>query len=113
MKTGNLTARQEIFAQHYALTGRAERSAIAAGTNPASARTRSYLWLKKAEIRERIRKIQAKEFRGLKQEVALEAAQLVCESLVAPRGSYRKGVRALRLLERLGMLQPNSSMGQG
>ena len=106
MRGGQLTARQEIFAQHYALTGRASRSAIAAGANPASARTRAYRWLNKAEIQGRIEEIREEAFEQFQDRVLGELQGTVLFALntgvSTPR--YR---RALRLLYHLGIFPCN------
>ena len=111
MRNGQLTARQEIFAWHYALTGRASRSAVAAGANPASARTRAYRWLKMAEIQDRIEELREAGFEDLKHEIT----QGLCATVMAGLESglnFRETRRAIALMNRLGVYQHANSVSK-
>ena len=83
---------------------------MAAGCSPRGARTCAYRWLKKAEIQGRTREIQAAEFRGLKRQVEREALRITWVALHV--GGYRKGLRAIQMLERLGVLGSMESSGK-
>ena len=101
MRTGSfLTVRQEIFAQHYALTGCASGSAIAAGTNPASARTRAYRWLKKADICDRIEALREEAFMELRHNVSKSLHRSVMMGL-SNGLRYSETRRGIALLKRL------------
>lgn len=111
MRGGQLTARQEIFARHYALTGRASRSAIAAGANPASARTRAYHWLKKAEIQWRIQELREAEFGEIRHRIT----ERLCASVDAALESglnYREARRAMALMNRLGVYEHTNQVSK-
>ena len=97
-----LTARQEIFAAHYALHGNGTRAAIAAGTSIRSAHTRAYKWVKKAAIQRRIEKLRAAAFRELRERIVRGLAEAILLGL--ERGiCFKEAHRAIRLLERLGV----------
>jgi hypothetical protein len=99
-----LTSRQELFCQHFALSGRAERSAVAAGTSPASARTRAYRWLKKAEIQDRIEELRDEHFAGLRNQITAELSASVTTSLKTGL-CFQEGRRAVALMNRLGVFE--------
>lgn len=90
--------------RNYALTGRASRSAIAAGANPASARTRAYRWLQKAEIQDRIQELRQESFSELRHDVSETLCRSVKAGLENPR-SYREARRAIALMNRLGVFE--------
>ena len=97
-----LTQRQRIFAERFALTGRARESAIAAGTNPASARTRAYRWLQKPAVSEFVEETRLIAFSELRERIASRVASEVMLGLKCGLG-LRRVERAQRMLYRLGI----------
>ena len=104
MKTTRLTARQELFARQFALTGRARESAIFAGTNPSSAAVRANRWLKKPAVSEFVELTRLMAFEDLRERIA---RQMVTEVEIGLRCGLglRRVERAQRMLYRLGVFQ--------
>ena len=97
-----LTNRQQLFAETFALTGRASESAIAAGTNPASAHTRAYRWLKIPAVAEFVESTRFLAFQELRERIVSRVASEVMLGLDCGL-SLRRVQRAQRLLYRLGI----------
>jgi len=98
----SLTERQRIFAERYALTGRARESAIAAGTNPASAHTWAYRWLQLPTVSEFVEMARLVAFEDLRDRIAKQMMTEVKIGLAYGLG-LRRVERAQRLLYRLGV----------
>src|ERR1035437_4794464 len=98
----SLTERQRIFAESFALTGRARKSAIAAGTNPATAHTRAYRWLKLHTVREFVEMTRRVAFEDLRERIARRMMKEVESALRCGLG-VRRAERAQRMLYRLGI----------
>jgi Terminase small subunit len=99
-----MTARQRILAERYALTGRARESAIAAGTNPASAHTRAYRWLKKTSVKKFVALARGIAFDSLCQQISQRMMTEVEIGLSCGLG-LRRVQRAQRMLYHLGIYQ--------
>jgi phage terminase small subunit len=94
-----LTSRQRLFVEYYALSGNGTRSAIRAGCNPASARTKASRWLANSNIQRRVEEIRNRAFRQLRQQVAQEISNAVQLGLVGD--SPRQTRRGIALANRI------------
>ena len=99
-----LTGRQELFCQHFALSGRSSKSAIAAGASPASAGVRANRWLKKANVARRVEQLRNQAFRQLRKRIVTGLTAEVYLAMEAGVGSPRTW-RLVRLLKRLGLFE--------
>ena len=97
-----LTGRQQIFAERYALTGRARQSAIAAGCNPSSAAVRANRWLKIQAVQNFVELIRDIAFEELRTRITKQVMSDVDFGLEHGLG-LRRARRASRILYRLGL----------
>ncbi|MBI3934964.1 MAG: terminase small subunit [Acidobacteria bacterium] len=112
--TLRITPRQEIFAQHFALTGNGARSALRSGcSNYSSARVRASKWLANLNIRARIREIRQEAFSELRLEVSTALLTCVLRSLEEFGYGHQKECRkALALLKRLGVWEHDKALSR-
>ena len=102
---GQLTHRQELFAQYFALSGNGTQAALQAGCrNPNSAHVTAFRWLQKATIQERIEGLRADAFHGLRRRIIDALRQAILAGLQTNR-AYRQSKRALRIIEQLGIFK--------
>ena len=98
-----LTARQELFCQHYALTGNGTDAAMKAGCRARkSANVRAVRWIAKASIQGRIKELREKFFSELRHHVS----ETLCRSIIAGMESglhCAEGRRAIAYMNRLGV----------
>ncbi|MBI2817836.1 MAG: terminase small subunit [Acidobacteria bacterium] len=107
MKTARLTGRQELFAQHYALTGNGTLAAIRSGCPRRSAHTRAYKWVRKGEIQDRIQELREEAFSELRHDVSETLYRSVM--LVLRSGlHYAQARRAVACMNRLGVYEYTS-----
>ena len=103
-----LTGRQELFAQHYSLTGNGTRAAIQAGCrNPNSAHVRADRWLRKTTVRDRIEEIREEAFEGVKWSI-IKGLYGELELGLESGRNYKRASRALRLMQRVGIFHGES-----
>jgi len=103
-KSNPLTARQELFAQHFALSGNGARAAIASGCkNYDSARVRASRWLSKSNIRARIHQIRDQAFSKARKQIGDSLETCIAESFFGR--PWRDARRALALIRRLGIFE--------
>ncbi len=99
-----LNYRQELFAQHYALTANGRRSALIAGYSPTSADAQASDLLKNAKVAARIHQIRSRHLQQLKRRVTARQVRLLSEAMRSVQ-STPHARRAIRLLRRLGMMK--------
>jgi len=100
-----LTSRQELFAQHFALSGNGTQAAIRAGCrNPNSAHVTASRWLQKAKIQERIAELREAHFLKLENKISDGLYSAVMVGLETSLYN-REAKRAIRALDRLGIFK--------
>ena len=102
--SAKLTARQELFCQHFALSGMSCKSAIAAGASPTSARTMAGRWLRKVAVMHRVAQLRNQAFRQLRKQVVARLTAELYLAMEAGVGTPRTW-RTVRLMKRLGLFE--------
>ena len=101
MKLRNaLTDRQELFAQHFALTGNGTMAAIRSGCPRRSAHTRAYKWVRKGEVQARIEELREEVFLELRHAISKTLHRSVMMGL-SNGLRYSETRRGIALLKRL------------
>ena len=100
-----LTQRQELFCQYFALSGNGTKAAMPAGCSDSnSAHVRASEWLRKATIQGRIQEIRDESFSELRHGISEELRSAVSMGLQSGI-SFPPANRAVKLMDRLGVFE--------
>ncbi|MBI2818567.1 MAG: terminase small subunit [Acidobacteria bacterium] len=107
-KSRQLTARQELFAQHFALAGNGTRAALASGCrNYGTARERASRWLANPNIRARVSQIRQKALNDAKKKLLATLEEFFMDAFYTR--PWRDVRRGLALVKRVGMFEGDAA----
>ena len=110
--THRLTHRQELFAEHYALSGNGTKAALRAGCRTYNAaHVQANRWLQRPTIQKRVLELREKAFQKLRNQVTRELANNVKRGLETGT-DLRQTRRAVSLMRRLQIFDYQRSLSQ-
>ena len=108
----SLSGRKQAFAQFYAITGNATRSARLAGYRNGRGIWKTAWRLKTdAAICREVERFREKEFADLRREVSEELHRKITLGMIS-NSSYRTGAKALRLAQKVGLFEYHNQVAE-